>query len=347
MKVRQAIVSAVASTLAASAAFAGPELRWEQLAPLPDAHGFAGAFAGVSGGALLVAGGANFPDHKPWEGGAKVWHDRVFALERPDGAWREVGKLPSPLGYGASVSHERGLVCIGGSNARGHSESVRILRYAKSRLEMEPLPDLPQPCANMSGALVGQTIYVAGGIGTPTATQAMDSLFSLDLSSTKPAWRRLEPLPAPGRMFAVAGAHGDSFYVFGGAALKAGPDGSPLREWLRDAYRYTPGKGWKRLADLPRPAVAAPSPAPVLNGRLLVLGGDDGTQVNSLPTAHKGFPREMLAYDPKADRWTSIGEGPFSLVTTPAVEWSGRLVVPGGEVRPGIRSTEVWSTSAR
>jgi hypothetical protein len=85
---------------------------------------------------------------------------------------------------------------------------------------------------------------------------------------TKPAWRRLEPLLAPGRMLAAVGAHGDSFYVFGGAALEAGPDGKPVREWLRDADRYTPGKGWNRIADLPRPAVAAPSPAPGLNGRL-------------------------------------------------------------------------------
>ena len=27
-------------------------------------------------------------------------------------------------------------------------------------------------------------------------------------------------------------------------------------------YRYDPDKGWKRLADLPYPVVAAPSPAP-------------------------------------------------------------------------------------
>src|SRR5262245_23532811 len=35
---------------------------WTQLPPLPDREGFAGAFAGVTGGALIVAGGANFPD---------------------------------------------------------------------------------------------------------------------------------------------------------------------------------------------------------------------------------------------------------------------------------------------
>jgi N-acetylneuraminate epimerase len=148
-------------------------------------------------------------------------------------------------------------------------------------------------------------------------------------------------------MLAAVGAHGDSFYVFGGAALEAGPDGKPVREWLRDADRYTPGKGWNRIADLPRPAVAAPSPAPGLNGRLLILGGDDGTQVNTPPAEHKGFPHEVLAYDPKTDRWEPLGEAPFSLVTTLTVVWNQQIVIPGGESRPGIRSTEVWSARAR
>jgi N-acetylneuraminic acid mutarotase len=144
-------------------------------------------------------------------------------------------------------------------------------------------------------------------------------------------------------MLAIAGAHGGAFYLFGGCALKAGPDDKPEREWLRDAYRFKPGEGWKRIADLPRVAVAAPSPAPLLNAKLLILGGDDGAQVNTAPTEHKGFPRSVLAYDPKKDQWAMLGEVPFSLVTTPAVEWQGRIIIPGGEARPGVRSTEVWS----
>lgn len=323
------------------------ELRWEKLAPIPDALGFAGSFAGVSGGALLVAGGANFPEKKPWEGGAKVWHDKVFVLEKPDGTWRAAGRLPTPLGYGVTVSHRRGLVCIGGSDARQHHASTLVLRWVKGRLEVEPLIGLPESCANLSGALLGDTVYVAGGTTTPDATNALNTFYSMNLSSQRPGWRKLEPFPGPGRMLAVAGVHEGSFYLFGGAALKAGLDGKPGREWRRDAYGYTPGRGWKRLADLPRVAVAAPSPAPVVNGKLLILGGDDGAQVNTPAAEHQGFPREVLAYDPKADRWERAGEIPFSLATTPAVTWNNRLVIPGGEVRPGVRSTEVWSAPLR
>jgi len=61
---------------------------------LPDREGFAGSYAGVSGGALIVAGGANFPDKRPWEGGTKIWYDRIFVLEPAASTWRTVGRLP-------------------------------------------------------------------------------------------------------------------------------------------------------------------------------------------------------------------------------------------------------------
>src|SRR6185312_16330999 len=62
-------------------------LNWKQLPPLPDRLGFAAPFAGVSSGALIVAGGANFPGAMPWEGGQKAWHDSIFVLADAHGPW--------------------------------------------------------------------------------------------------------------------------------------------------------------------------------------------------------------------------------------------------------------------
>src|SRR5918993_2565532 len=89
------VLLAVASATAAGPATTRPTgtgeakslatFAWSSLPPLPDPIGFAGPYAGVSNGALLVAGGANFPDGPPWEGKPKVWHDRIFLLTAPDG----------------------------------------------------------------------------------------------------------------------------------------------------------------------------------------------------------------------------------------------------------------------
>lgn len=57
---------------------------------------------------------------------------------------------------------------------------------------------------------------------------------------------------------------------------------------------------------------------------------------------HPGFPKSILAYDPALDRWSDAGETPAPRATVSGVEWSGIFVVPSGEVRPGVRSAEVW-----
>src|SRR5688572_19133828 len=90
-------------------------VKFDELPALPDSIGFAGAFAGTSNGALIIAGGANFPNRPPWEGGQKVWHDRIFVLPKRDGRWMELPeRLPHPLGYGVSVSTGPLVFNIGG-----------------------------------------------------------------------------------------------------------------------------------------------------------------------------------------------------------------------------------------
>lgn len=322
-------------------------LDWKELPPVPDREGFAGSFAGVSGGVLLVAGGTNFPDKRPWEGGTKVWYDRVFALEPGARAWRDVGRLPAVNGYGVSVNIDDGLVLIGGGDAQRNFAEVWFVRWDGRAVTYDPWPALPTPLAMAAGARVGRTIFVAGGLDRPDAAHAQKTCFALDLDRRQTGWRELPPWPGPERFLATAGAHGDAFFLFSGAKLLAGADGKPVRAWLHDAYRYTPAGGWKRIADLPRVAVAAPSPAAVVGGRLLVVGGDDGAQASVAPTAHQGFPRDVLAYDPATDSWSREGSVPFSLVTTTATTWLGRLVVAGGEQRPGVRSPLVWVTEIK
>ena len=318
---------------------------WTQLPPLPDKLGFAGPFVGTHHGALLVAGGANFPDKHPWEGGTKVWYDSVFVLEKPEGAWKKAGKLPRPLGYGVSVSTPEGVVCLGGSDAQRHYAEAFLLRWENGGIKTSPLPSLPKPCANFCGALLGNTLYVAGGIEPPSSTHALKTFWALDLSEAKPHWRELEPWPGPSRMLAVAAAQDQSFFLISGAELNADEHGKPVRRFLNDAYRYQPGSGWSRLADLPGSAVAAPTPAPLLGqSGFLVLGGDDGALVNFKPIdQHPGFPKTILAYHTGSNTWKPFGAMPAAHVTTTTILWNGKYVIPSGEIRPGIRSPEIWA----
>jgi N-acetylneuraminic acid mutarotase len=317
---------------------------WQQLPPLPEALGVAAPFAGTSGGVLLVAGGANFPAGMPWEGGKKVWHDRVWSLEQPAGAWREVGRLPRARAYGVSVTFGDALICLGGSDAERHHADAFALRQAGA-LVQEPLPPLPIPLANAAGAVdANGTVYVAAGSSEPGESAASARVFAADFRVRPPAWRELPPLPGGARILPVAAAHGDAFFLFGGAALQPQPDGKTARTYLRDAWRYTAQEGWRRLADLPHPVAAAASPAPVAGGRIFLISGDDGSRAGFQPMEkHPGFPADILAYDLAANTWHPAGAAPAPRATLPVAAWQGRFILPSGEVRPGVRSPEVWS----
>ncbi len=340
---------ALTTTMSVSAQTSvAPKMDWTQLPSLPDREGFASPFAGVCGGALIVAGGANIAGDKWADPFVKKWYDSIFVLDSPQAKWRAGGKLPRPLGYGVSITTDDGLVCLGGANEKGHYADAFLLRMKDGKLTRKALPHLPAPCANACGALVGGTIYIAGGIETPAATTAMHTFWALDLNAQEPLWRELDPWPGPERMLAVAGTHDGAFYLFSGAKLTPGDNGKPVREFLRDAYRFTPAEGWKRLADLPRAAVAAPSPAAVHGNHMLVLTGDDGLNVAFQPVEkHPGFPRNALSYDAAADAWTVLDTVPISRATVPTVLWHDQVVIPNGEVRPRVRTPEVWSLRLR
>lgn len=316
---------------------------WERLASLPDREGFAAPFAGVSHGTLLVAGGANFPGKRPWEGGKKAWYDTVFALEQPAGEWKVAGKLPRPLGYGVSATYGDELVCVGGSDAERHYADAFRLEWRKGRIITHPLPPLPRPVANACGALVGRTLYVAGGQERPDSTEALKLVYRLDLSRPNAAWETVDPWPGPGRMLATAASMDGEFCVVGGVDLVRTGE-TATRRYLRDGYAFRPGNGWRRLPDLPVPVAAAPSPAPIERGGFLLLGGDDGSKVGFMPPDdHPGFRSRIMRYERHTERWTDAGSVPAPRVTVPVVRWRSRWVVPSGEMRPGVRSPEVWA----
>ena len=325
-----------------SVAIAGP---WNRLPPLPDHKGIGGPFAGVSGNALIVAGGTNFPARPPSEGGKKAWYDTVFVLNGPGGEWKAVGKLPRPLGHGVCVTHRTGVVCVGGSDADRHYADAFRLEWNRGRLVTTTMPSLPTPVANACAALVGDVLYVAGGLEKPASTDALRTVYRMDLSAAELKWRAVDAWPGCGRMLAVAAGFDRAFWLVGGVRLVAGQGGKAERHYLSDAYRYTPETGWKRIADLPHPVAAAPSPAPDDATGFYLLGGDDGAQVGVAPDRHRGFATTVLRFDSKTARWTDAGELPAAPVTVPCVVWGRAWVLPSGEIRPGVRSPQVWRST--
>jgi N-acetylneuraminic acid mutarotase len=114
--------------------------EWSNFPDLPPASGeikqagLAGPFTGIHGDALLVAGGANFPDLPAWRGGQKKWWDDIYVLEqdaagKPKDEWFTSPKLDllQSAAYGVAISTDKGLLCIGGrDDKRCHRDVYRL-----------------------------------------------------------------------------------------------------------------------------------------------------------------------------------------------------------------------------
>lgn len=339
------------TTVRDSAALPGPKERL--LPPLPDALGFAGPQAGVSNGALLVAGGTNFPGKSPWEGGKKVWHDDVYVLESPAATqWKHAGKLPHPLAHAAALTTRRGLLCVGGSDGTQAVRDSVLIEWKDGRVAVRKLADLPAPLAGPAGAVIGDTVYIAGGYnGTDPGAGPSSHLFvSLDLTRDDAKWKELEPWPGAERFYAVAAATENSVFVISGMCREVDDAGKPKLRCLSDGYRYTPGKDggrgtWKPIAELPRAHAAAPGPAACVNGRWLVLigGGVDDADLARPMDVRSEFRKTVTTYDVQQDKWETIGTVSQSRVATPLVKWGDDFVMPSGEVKSGVRSPQVWA----
>lgn len=329
----------------AAAMAAHGEVVVTALPGLPDTYGFAGSFAGMSGRQLMVAGGANFPDGvMPWDGGKKVWHDAVFALDTsaPGAGWVKCGTLPRNSGYGVSIQTDEGVLLIGGSDATAHATSTRLLKWEAGKAVVVPWPALPVALANGCGALCGGRIHLVGGTERPDAVQTSNRHFILDLAHADQGWVEGPALPGAGVMLATAGAHGEEFYVIGGCALHPDEAGKPARTYLKTCWKFA-DSAWTRCPDLPRAAVGAASPGWLHGGRLLVVGGDDGSQVGGDPLKHRGFCRDVLAYDLSTAQWSRLAELKAEVpVTLPAVCVDGGCILVSGEIRPGVRTPTVF-----
>ena len=264
---------------------------WQALPELPDSLGVAGAFTGVHNDVLIVSGGANFPFGPPWEGGEKVYHDRIYILENigDEFEWYTDDdlKLPRPLGYGVTAQTNRGLIIAGGTDGTDVFSDVYLLRYNRNSrsVEFEELPSLPVPLAFSAGAVLRDRLFVAGGQESKDQPQATNHFFSLDLNhlnSTALRWETLPAWPGKDRLLATTAVQSDGlnqrFYLFGGRDVAA--DGS--MEVLRDGFSYNSDSGrWEKVESAGDvPSLMASTALAYGDSHILFFGGDDGVMLN-------------------------------------------------------------------
>jgi len=311
-----------------------PVLSYRALPTIP-ATDFGGMFAGVSGGVLVAAGGTD----------GVHWSKDIYVLDRPSGQWRKTEiSLPRAISHGASATWGDSLICIGGLDAEQCYADVIRLRWSSDSVDVSQFPPLPAPCAHAAAIVIGNVLYVAGGISRPGG-EARSIFWALDLSAEpeKMRWLELEPWPGTERFDAVAGTQGGRFFLFGGLARTS--DGANP---LKDAYVCSPDLksarvAWRRIADLPYPVAAAPAPALTLGQSHVGLLAQPGLE--DAPTSR---PCDLLLYHTVTDAWAQKESLPAGAAArhSVVVAWLDGWAVVGGEGKDPSGASPVWLTPA-
>ncbi len=351
-------------------------INWQIIDSLPTPNiGVAGAFSGVHNGAILVAGGANFPNGMPWEGGKKQYSNEIFVYTKnKKGTLKrhhQSFNLPEKGAYGASVSTPKGIVCIGGENEMGASNKAFLMQWDKEKqqVSIQYLANLPLLLTNASATCIGNTIYVVGGESDNKTT---NSFLSLDINDDKAIWKILPNLPKP-ISHAVVAAHfkgkNKGIYVMGGRAKT--PSG--ISDLYDSTYKFDLKQNiWTPLSEIndeqQNTPLTAGTGSAIGTHYIVLFGGDKGEtfhqvetllaainlehdeakkqpliqQKNQLLAAHPGFSKDILLYDTQTDKWTKIGIMPFETpVTTSAFKCKNRIFIPSGEIKAGVRTPHI------
>ena len=333
-------------------------------------------FAGVSGEYLLLAGGCNFPDVPAADGGAKRYYAEVWAKTK-DQDWTQVGSLPEETAYGASVSTPDGLLCLGGMNTDGAMRTVYLIYIdAAGQLVKKDYPSLPVSMDNLAAAYCEGKVYVTGGNqhGKPGR-----KLYSLDLETR--TWTELPDFPSAARVQPVLLAISDALYLVGG--FEAGDLHSPP-SLPAGLLRYSISEQtWEQVGEVPplpdSPRTLTGGYGVALGDTLLLFGGGvngarfaaaldrprqlyqaeqagDAARADSIrkeaelymhhPASWYRFNPELLAYHIPTGTWRVVDTSPqYAKAGAACVVWNGKIWVLHGEVKPGVRTSDVVPVS--
>ena len=326
--------------------------------PVETGRGFAAAFVGASSDAIILAGGSDFPDAFPWEGGKKMYSDAIWLIRKSAAGYEcakvEDAVLPRALAGGVSASLNGSLYCFGGSDGVTPSVDVLRLNAAGKTVKVDVVSQLPEDFVPAAAAANGGKIYVHGAVGTANA------LYVYNPSSN--SWTSLPACPSrvisEGACFIPKhNGREEAIFLIGGR----GTDEEGLHI-ASNVWEYLPTHNtWNRKADF----VSDGQPVNLMyssavaygSGHILVFGGDDGVEfikrmelekaqatdeLREAFLSHQGFSSEIFAYHPITDTWITVdtAESPLPAVTA-AVNFGGDIVIPSGEARPGVRTDEV------
>jgi N-acetylneuraminate epimerase len=341
-------------------------ITWEHAGELEAQKGFdenigtAGVLAGSFKDYLIVGGGANFPYESVLDGGAKQHYSDIYVLKKEKNQLTMVEhtNLDHEIGYGSSITTNKGVYYIGGSPEAEYADDILFLTIDKNKkLNVEKIGDLPFTISNGVAVEKDGKLYI--GLGKQNGKDS-NKLYEYDLKTSET--KELAPIPGEtARNQSVAQLLGENLYVFSGGGSIAYTDG----------YKYDIEKNtWSKVAsvevDGKEISLLGANSVQLNKNEMLVIGGfnktiyDDAveklgtlqgeelaafrTQYFNADPHEFNWNKEILIYNAQNDTWRTIGKVPFDAPCGAGLVLMNKdLYSINGEIKPGVRTNAIYS----
>ena len=319
-------------------------------------YGVSACYAASTESELLIAGGCNFPDTPASEGGKKVYYNGIYkTVTDTPFSWEKVGELPEPSAYGVSVTHNGHWYILGGMNSEGSLKSVYSIEIATNRVER--LPSLPCAIDNATGTICNNILYIIGGNADGKASTRC---FALDIE-TSASWHEIPSIPEQPRVQPVCAAAGGYIYVWGGFSPKTKDHIAIVH---CDGLRYDIANSkWEHIGNImigeETITLSGGIAINIDDTNIIACGGvDKEIFLDAIsgrydlvakkdymykPAEWYRFNNKLMLYDTNKKCWEVVAsDSRFSRAGAQLVKQGDILYQIGGELKPGIRTPEIY-----
>jgi N-acetylneuraminic acid mutarotase len=290
------VVAALAAT-AAPLTVASSTPRWQRAADIPIPR--TEVAAARHGSEIVVVGG-----YFQWGDSA----DLADAYSPRTDRWRRLQPLPIAVNHAMAATWRGRIVIAGGYVARGTASPRVFILEPQGWRELRAMP---APRAAGGAAVIGNVLYVVGGVGTAGLAR---SAFALDLLRGR--WTQL-PGPTPREHLAVTAAAG-RVYALAGRLRGIDTNVQVLESWRPGLRRWT--------RHPPIPSARGGTGATTVGRTIVSVGGEEP----------RGTIASVYTYDTRTQRWRRLPSLPTPRHGLGVVATGKRVYALAGGPRPGL-----------
>lgn len=303
------------------------QASWHKVGELPSAVAY-GASVSVPDG-LLCMGGT--------DGERSL--ARVYLLTKGATNALEIKELsPLPVALdNFTAAFGGGFVYVAGGQSDGKpSQAAFRMDYSKSKT-WERLPDVPgsgrlQPASAVQNNALGPCFYLMGGYNPPCGSELAEiHTDGLVYDPKKGAWSSVAPIIPYGRKEAMA--------LVGASGL---PSGCAHIVFAGGVNKEVFETALNRSAAIAQISELASMAGLVENAAVLLELKAEQTAYMKQPAENFRFNSELLIYHTLTDTWVTESQSPLlARAGAGFVSFGGEWVVIDGELKPGVRASDV------